>query len=411
MFKLPPIQNENRIAYILFSILPISIIAGSAILNILILFIDLYFIFLIIKKKETKILLNKIFISFILLWILLILNSIFVANTFDSLIRTFGFIRFIILIFAFKFFFDGKIEFFKKFVLGFWFLIFLIVTIDIFFEFFMGFNLLGFSSDYNGRIASFTGDELKIGNYYFGFILLALSYIYINFNKYNKSYFYIFALIFLITSFIIGERSNFAKVLLIVTTFLFLINNQNYIKKILTIFIFMIISSIIISSNNFFKSRFIIEILDPIREKGINKFINETKHGQHFEIAKNIYSKNKIFGVGIKNFRNESKKPEYHSDRTLEQGVTSHPHQIHYEFLSETGIIGYVVFIFFFILSILYGIKVFLKDKRNIIHLSSALFLISSMLPILPSGSFFTSYTAAIFWINYSFLLINEKNN
>ena len=405
MFKLPPIQNENRIAYILFSILPISIIAGSAILNILILFIDLYFIFLIIKKKETKILLNKIFISFILLWILLILNSIFVANTFDSLIRTFGFIRFIILIFAFKFFFDGKIEFFKKFVLGFWFLIFLIVTIDIFFEFFMGFNLLGFSSDYNGRIASFTGDELKIGNYYFGFILFALSYIYIYFNKYNKAYFYIFALIFLITSFIIGERSNFFKVLLILTAFIFLINNQNYIKKILTIFVFFIISLIIVSNNSFFKSRFVIEILDPIGEKGINKFIKETKHGQHFEIAKNIYSKNKIFGVGIKNFRNESKKIEYHSDRTLEHGIASHPHQIHYEFLSETGLVGYSLFLLFFIFSIFIGLKKFLINRNNIFALSSTLFLIATFLPILPTGSFFTSYSASIFWINYIFLL------
>lgn len=405
MFKFPININENKVAYVLFSILPISIIAGSAVLNILILFIDLYFIFVIIKKKEAKILLNKIFILFILLWILLMLNSILIANTFDSFIRTFGFIRFIIFIFAFKFFFDGKLEFFKKYVLGFWFIIFLIVTIDIFFEFFLGYNLLGFSSDYNGRIASFTGDELKIGNYYFGFILIALSYIYIYFNKYNKAYFYIFALIFLITSFIIGERSNFFKVLLMLTAFIFLINNQNYIKKILTIFIFLIISSIIVSSNSFFKSRFIIEILDPIREKGINNFIKETKHGQHFEIAKNIYSKNKIFGVGIKNFRSESKKIEYHSDRTLDQGITTHPHQIHYEFLSETGLMGYSLFLLFFIFSIFIGLKKFFINRNNIFALSSTLFLMATFLPILPSGSFFTSYSASIFWINYIFLL------
>ena len=170
----------------------------------------------------------------------------------------------------------------------------------------------------------------------------------------------------------------------------------------------MIISSIIIFSNNFFKSRFIVEILDPIREKGINKFVKETKHGQHFEIAKNIYEKNKIFGVGIKNFRNESKKIEYHSDRTLEQGVTSHPHQIHYEFLSETGLAGYLIFILFFVVSIYIGLKKFLKNKTNIFALSSSLFLIATFLPILPSGSFFTSYSASIFWINYMFLLKRE---
>ncbi|WP_440910876.1 O-antigen ligase family protein [Candidatus Pelagibacter sp.] len=401
-------HNEKRFAFILFSILPIAIIAGSAILNLIISFIDLYFLFIIIKKKNTKILLDKILILFLFLWILLILNSILIANTPDSIIRTSGFIRFILLIFAFKFFYGEDPIYFKKFVLGFWFIIFLIVTVDIFFEFFMGFNLLGFESDYNGRIASFTGNELKIGNYYFGFILFSLSYVYISLNKYSKSYFYLFALIFLITSFIIGERSNFLKVLIILTTFIFLINNKNYFKKILTIFIFLIISSIIIFSNNFFKSRFIVEILDPIREKGINKFVKETKHGQHFEIAKNIYEKNKIFGVGIKNFRNESKKIEYHSDRTLEQGVTSHPHQIHYEFLSETGLAGYLIFILFFVVSIYIGLKKFLKNKTNIFALSSSLFLMATFLPILPSGSFFTSYSASIFWINYMFLLKRE---
>ena len=47
-------HNEKRFAFILFSILPIAIIAGSAILNLIISFIDLYFLFIIIKKKKHK---------------------------------------------------------------------------------------------------------------------------------------------------------------------------------------------------------------------------------------------------------------------------------------------------------------------------------------------------------------------
>ena len=100
----------------------------------------------------------------------------------------------------------------------------------IFFEFFNGSNILGFSSEFNGRIASFTGDELKIGNYYFGFILLSLCFFYKNFYKKYQLFFYILLLIFLVSSFI-GERSNFIKVFLICITFIFLINNQNYLKN------------------------------------------------------------------------------------------------------------------------------------------------------------------------------------
>lgn len=409
MFYKKIFRIENQIAYILFSILPVTAIIGSGVLNLSVLLIDLYFIFVIVKKKQVEYLINQVFFLLILIWFLLMLNSIIVANTLESFIRTFGFIRFVIFVFSLKYFFELNSEFFKKYVLGFWVLIFMIVTLDIYLEFFRGYNLLGFKSDYNGRIASFTQDELKIGNYYFGFILLALSFIYINLNKYNNLYFYFFSLLFLVTSFIIGERSNFFKVLIIISAFLFLVNNQSYIKKIITILIFIFVSSFIASNNNFFKSRFIIEIFDPIKEKGINKFIKETKHGLHFEIAQNIFNENKLFGIGIKNFRHESKKAKYNSQRTLEKGITTHPHQIHYEFLSETGLVGYLIFLSFFIISIFIGLKKFFKQKNNILILSSSLFLIATFLPILPSGSFFTSYTATIFWINYSFLLIRYK--
>ena len=47
---------------------------------------------------------------------------------------------------------------------------------DIIFEYIFGVNVLGFKSNYSGRIASFTGDELQIGGYYFGFIFLSLSF-------------------------------------------------------------------------------------------------------------------------------------------------------------------------------------------------------------------------------------------
>ena len=46
--------------------------------------------------------------------------------------------------------------------------------------------------------------------------------------------------------------------------------------------------------------------------------------------------------------------------------------------------------------------------KKDFLIKAGILFLTASLIPILPSGSFFTSYGAAIFWINYSFLI--KKN-
>ena len=84
-----------------------------------------------------------------------------------------------------------------------------------------------------------------------------------------------------------------------------------------------------------------------------------------------------------------------------------HPHQFHYEILSELGLIGYVLILGFLIHQIYYGLKLY-KTKKDILVLSSSLFIFANIIPLLPSGSFFTTYTATIFWINYSFILRNK---
>ena len=55
---------------------------------------------------------------------------------------------------------------------------------DIFFEYINGKNILGFSSAYEGRIASFLGKELKIAHYVVGFGFLSISYYFEKTKKY-----------------------------------------------------------------------------------------------------------------------------------------------------------------------------------------------------------------------------------
>ena len=81
-----------------------------------------------------------------------------------------------------------------------------------------------------------------------------------------------------------------------------------------------------------------------------------------------------------------------------------HPHQVHFELLSELGLIGYLLFILVFINIIYKANKLFLKNKDQI-TLGGILFLIASFLPLIPSGSFFTTYGAILFWMNVAFVL------
>ena len=113
-----------------------------------------------------------------------------------------------------------------------------------------------------------------------------------------------------------------------------------------------------------------------------------------------------FFGIGIKNYRTESNKEKYRNNeyKWTQFRSTTHPHQIHYEFLSETGIFGYLIFLIFIFFSLYLSIKNFLKYK-NMFQLSGILYVIFSLTPILPSGSFFSTFSSGLFWINYSIMV------
>jgi len=315
-----------------------------------------------------------------------------------------GFIRFPLLALAIGYYFsieDGKYE--KK-ILNFWFIIFLVVTIDIIFEFFIGFNLIGFKSTYAGRIASFTGDELKIGGYYFGFVLLAILYVNENLKKYTN----FFIIFFLITSLLIGERANFLKVFFMIAILLLFLNKKSLVKKIsfivaLIIFVFLTLK---IAPSHYIYHRYINDIFQNIFQNipknNIKVLVSSNQHLNHYYTAIEVFKKNIFFGVGIKNFRNVSYDKKYNPIENVNGGA-NHPHQLHFELLSELGLIGYISLLGILIYFIKKGIKIYFKSK-NFLYLCSSIFILATLLPLIPSGSFFTTYTAIIFWINFAFL-------
>ena len=152
-------------------------------------------------------------------------------------------------------------------------------------------------------------------------------------------------------------------------------------------------------------------ILIPISNKGIFETFKETQHGAHAYTAINIFKNYPMFGIGNKNFREECFKENYqdNSYARIKERCSTHPHQIYYEFLAEHGVVGTatIVFVIFYILS--KSLKIYLQ-KKNSIHLASILFVLVQFLPLIPSGSFFTSWGATIFWFNFSIIIFfNEK--
>ena len=148
-----------------------------------------------------------------------------------------------------------------------------------------------------------------------------------------------------------------------------------------------------------------------------NQNVYENIYFTHYKTALLVFEKYPIFGSGIKNFRVEVRKiiEEKYKDNKIYnnwQIITTHPHQINFEILSETGVFGYLCYLIFFLKSFYKAFRQFPKEN-NLLLLATTTFCIIYINPILPSGSFFTTYDATIFWTNFgimiSFLSKNKK--
>jgi len=392
---------------ILITLLPATLLMPSLFLNAWTIIISIIFISQLYLKKEYKIFDNNFFYLLIFFWISLIINLFFTSDLNNSILRALGFSKFIIFVYALKYVLTFKKFRYEKLIYKIWSTIFCLVTLDLLFQYIFGFNTLGFKSPSHLRLGGFLNEELKIGHYYYAFVLLAISY-FISSAK-NNNIIYLLIILFLTTSLLIGERSNFIKMLLMIIFFILLLNYKNFLKKII-IFIFgFLIFIMSVSLNEMLKYRYYDTLAQPIFDKGITEYMNETQYGAHYKTAIKIFKNYPYFGVGLKNFRNESPKDIY-KDNTPANNVRSatHPHQLHLEFLSETGIFGYIIFLIFIICSLVLSIKNYLTNK-NKYQLASILFVIVSILPLIPSGSFFTSYVATIFWINYAIMISYQK--
>ena len=405
-------------AIILLSIFPLLFFIGTGLVNISIIILDIIFISEILIKKRLNFLKNYIFYSLILLWITFLINIFFSIDPSNSFSRGFGFIRFIFFVMSILYYFKINDEKYKKTILFSWLLIFSITTLDLIFELFYGKNILGFESYIHGRLAGFFNDELIIGHFYSAFILIIIFFISQIFStkklnildkEYNlKNFIYIFIFLFLLISFLIGERSNFIKVLIMVILFTFFFERRLFKFKVILFSLFFISIFLIIYTNDQYKRRFVSQFINQYLENPVQNIFN-SEHGGHYLTALKVYNNNKVFGVGIRNYSNEIKKKEYKAYFYYNsKDPSTHPHQIHFEFLAELGLFGYFSFIIFMIFHFYKFIKK--KNFNDNLSLSGLLFTFISLLPLLPSGSFFTSHAAALFWMNFAFMNLNQKN-
>ena len=403
MFKvenfIPP--KKNTLSFYLLTLFPIFLILGNFFINSF--FVVFTFLAILDLKKSQKF--YKSFIFYLLIFFLfyLSINLFFSINIDNSFPRLIKFILILFFIKELQNLIQNKDFSFEK-ILFYWTLVFLIVCFDIIFEFIIGFNILGFSTLMPGRIASFFGDELVVGGFYHFMSLLILAF-FIN-QKFSDPIILILSISIILISFAIGERANFIKLFLSIFLFLFFINKTSFLNKIgITLIIFTLLSIFVLTNDNI-KYRYYDQIKVIYSSNGFSKYFKDSQYGAHQDAAYKIFKNHMLIGVGLKNFREESKKEIYKNDKFKKTDTrqATHPHQIHLELLSETGLLGYLAFFILTLYSIYYSFKNYLINK-NIYQFAAILFIISSIIPLIPSGSLFSTFNGGIFWFNFALML------
>ena len=406
------IKLLDQFGIFLLSVFPLSLIAGNLFINIFILLFSINFF---LSFRENKIILkNQIFYLMIFFLISLIINVIFSTDPLNSLPRVVKILLVIFFVFEIKRLIQSYKSSYIKYIFLSWFCIFLIIIFDIVFELIFGHNMIGNSSNIHGmqgRIASFFGDELVVGAFYHGFVLFFLSYCFLELKPKNNILIF-FILGTLLISFLIGERTNFIKSFISIIVFVSLTTKINFKTKIAGLTLILAVIFTFIYFNPSYKLRFIDQLKPLFSLNGYSNFLKETQYGAHRNASIKILKDNLYFGVGIKNFRHEVSKKKYENKeyKMTDMRQSTHPHQIHHEFLSETGVFGYISFLLFVFSSLYLGIKNYLKEK-NLYQLSSIIFIATTLMPILPSGSFLSTFTGGIFWLNYAIMISFVQKN
>ena len=416
-------KKLNKIILLVYSLLPICLIIGTALSEFAIIFLSFCYVYWFLFKK-VNIFKNNLFYGLMIIYFSLLINLLFSDNFSNSLLRNVFFIKYIIFTLG-TIYFLSENKFRISFLYKTWIIIITFFAIDMYVQFFLGKNIIGIESPLKfHRVSGFMGDELKAGS-----LILSLGLIlscYFTNNNLYKNTGLLLIIFFLSVIFISGDRSNFLKSLLIISVLIFFFN-KDLLKKILimmsVLFVFIIF---IISNYNTFTERYKNQIINKLIEYDYNliDYISSTEYGKVYYTGITLFLNNKLFGVGNKNFRllcSKSEKEKFLTKNKIEYDenfikekfeekfrCNTHPHQIYIEILSEHGFFGFIVLIFLLFYFIKKNILIVIK-KGNIVLACKFLIILINFIPILPGGSFFTSFNATLFWLNIA-LFYSYKN-
>ena len=386
---------------------PLCQVIGPFWVNFSLVLSSAIFLYELIKKN----LYDKIKLSWIYFYLIFviynILHSFFATDILNSLQSSFFQFRYLLFsLFIFLCISNAKnIEFIIKF----WLVLVLLVSFDTIYQYFFLENIFGLPIR-GMRPSGVFGKELIAGTF-IAYISVPIIFYYFNkLHSINLKEKFLYSLIYLflfITVALTGERLAFL-IFFVSSIIIFIFNTS--LKKFIILSMTLVIFLITIYFNSsLFNSR-------------VKDFSNilanfyDSSYGRLWESGYLLFEKNKIFGVGLKNYRVDCDNQIDPRPESIPQFCSSHPHNFFLEILSETGLVGFFIFFIFFVYLIFYlkdKIKSLKNDeffkKYSSLLYGNILILLIYVWPLKTSGSFFTTWNGSFFWLNLGIALLITK--
>ena len=468
MFKLKNNINQKKSTIgaveILFYTFPLSFVIGNLAISInTLLFIIISLVFiknnaLSLRFEKSTWLIIIFFLYFFISTTIQYLYPGFLNSKLQNfpleinpILKSFLLIRFVLLIIIVDTLLYNKIIDLKKFFLS-SLICTSFVSFDVILQYITGVDLFGFKKIGNWSSGPF-GDEFIAGSYLKNFSLFSLLFVFLNFKNTNiKNSLLIFTITFHLTAMLVsGNRMPvvlflfgcfllflFIKnirfaiavgVIFFVATFLFLEKNDETLKKNYAVFFSEINIAKLFNKTKIVK-------YENSSEKKVNVVDSSTavvdsspasvvllRHSGYSRVFKTaiiVWMEKPIFGFGLKSFRIKCwdilEKDNMINSGPQDISCGNHPHNYYLEILSESGIVGFILIISFFIFlmrNYFYIIKENYKTSNNklIILMPVIISVILEIWPLRSAGSFFTNTNATFLWLIVGMTLSSNIKN
>jgi len=423
-------ENANKYSFkitnILFFFFPVALILGNFFTKLNIVFLIIFsLIFYYDKFFKLKInYLDKIILFFFFFTFVTLILNIF-ENYINAeitskiiIIKTLYYLRYLALYFTFRMLVEQKILRLDLFCLI-CFLCAFFVCFDIYFQSFFGKNLFGMvpGTDTGRHNPGVFDTELIAGGYLQKFALFSffLPFLFLQNKKIKILIHFVFFIFFTFGILLSGNKM--PLYLFITSYFIFLLLNYRSWKHLFSTFVVIfIILSLLYKTNEAYKynfhtfydhgklaihSFFVDDYNDIPEENWSRSYVLEV------QCFKYIWKRNPFFGGGLRSYR------------TVDGGgCNTHPHNYYFEILTDLGLIGLVIILFFLLklFSQFFVLKnKWIKLKPNILDNRTFpffLIFIIEFFPLRSSGSFFSTNNASIIFLVLAILvsLVSKKN-